>query len=187
MEDAFFNPGIVIEQGIDPVLRGLAANVQEATDLLIVDGIRNAFQPPNKAPTDVIALDIQRGRDHGLPDYNRMRQDFGLNPVRAFNEISSDISIQRALENVYGSVDNIDPLIGMLAEDHLPGTCFGELASVVIKQQYENIRDGDRFWYTNDPGLTTDEISQIEKTLLSDIIMHNTDITDIQQNVFFVP
>lgn len=187
MEDAFFNPEIVIEQGLDPVLRGLAANVQEATDLLIVDGIRNAFQPPNKAATDVIALDIQRGRDHGLPDYNHMRQDFDLKPVTAFNEISSDITIQRALESVYGSVDNIDPLIGMLAEDHLPGTCFGELASIVIKQQYEATRDGDRFWYTNDPNLTNDEISQIEKTLLSDIILRNTNITDIQQNVFFAP
>ena len=187
MEDAFFNPSVIIGQGIDPVLRGLAANTQEATDLLVIDAIRNAFSPPNANANDVISLDIQRGREQGLPSYNRMRQDFGLDPVTGFDEISSDINIQAALEAVYGSVDDIDPLIGMLAEDHLPGASVGELTFTIIKEQFEAVRDGDRFWYAIDPGLTSGEISRLEKTRLSDIILRNTVIADIQQNVFFVP
>jgi hypothetical protein len=187
MEDAFFNPSVIIGQGIEPVLRGLAANTQEATDLLIIDAIRNAFTPPNANVNDVISLDIQRGREQGLPSYNRMRQDFGLDPITGFDGITSDVNIQAALEAVYGTVDDIDPLIGMLAEDHLPGASVGELTFTIIKEQFEAVRDGDRFWYTIDPGLTSGEISRLGRTRLSIVILRNTVIDDIQRNVFFVP
>jgi hypothetical protein len=186
MEDAFFNPqALTNEGGIDPVLRGMAANVQEAMDLFIVDSIRNAFAEPQHDPTDVISLDIQRGREHGLCDYNRMRQDFGLDPATDFSDITSDTGVQTALQTVYGSVNEIDPIVGMLAEDHVPGASAGELIFTIIKEQFEALRDGDRFWHTIDPGFTADELSTLQNTRLSDIIQRNTGITDMQQNVFF--
>jgi hypothetical protein len=30
-------------------------------------------------------LNVQRGRDHGIPDYNTVRQILGLNPIRSFS------------------------------------------------------------------------------------------------------
>jgi hypothetical protein len=43
----------------------------------------------------------------------------------------------------------------MLSEQHVPGTEFGELQLAMWKKQFEALRDGDRFFYLNDPLLPT--------------------------------
>jgi len=61
----------------------------------------------------------------------------------------------------------------------------GELFFTVIKDQFEALRDGDRFWY--EETLSNDEIGRVERTKLSDIIRRNTDIDrEIQDDVFHV-
>ena len=85
----------------------------------------------------------------------------------------------------YNNVNEIDAIIGMLAEDHLPNSALGETGSYIIKQQFESLRDGDPLFYLNDPDLKhiQDELSN---TKLSDIILRNTEINEIHDNVFFV-
>ena len=41
----------------------------------------------------------------------------------------------------------------MLAEKHVPGTEFGELQREIWRREFEGLRDGDRFFYLNDPAL----------------------------------
>src|SRR3954468_7442993 len=91
LRQAFFNPAVVASFGIDPMLRGFTTRVQQAVDPLIVDDIRNfLFGSPGAGGMDLAAIDIQRARDHGLADYNTMRQDFGLAKVTTFAQITSD-------------------------------------------------------------------------------------------------
>ena len=59
----------------------------------------------------------------------------------------------RAAPGVYGSVDRVDAFVGMVAEPHVAGTEFGELQLAIWTEQFEALRDGDRFFYGNDPGL----------------------------------
>jgi hypothetical protein len=64
--DAFNNPALLTTStDVDLFLKGLSVEVQEETDLKFVDGMRIAL---------LDAFDIQRARDHGLPDYNTFRQ-----------------------------------------------------------------------------------------------------------------
>jgi hypothetical protein len=57
------------------------------------------------------------------------------------------------LRALYGDVGHMDALVGMLAEQHLPGAEFGELQLAMWKRQFTALRDGDRFFYLNDPAL----------------------------------
>lgn len=189
--DAFFNPQLITHYGIEPYLKGLAVQQIEEIDNLIVDGVRNVlFDPP--AATDLGATNLQRGRDHGLADYNRTRVDFGLDPVTSFSQISSDPSVVAALEaaydadndgvNDYDAINNIDVFAGAISEDHVAGSSLGELIQTVLVDQFTRLRDGDRFYYEN--VFAGSKLNEIQNTRLSDIIRRNTDLQDVQDEVF---
>jgi hypothetical protein len=61
------------------------------------------------------------------------------------------------LKAIYGSVDRLDPFVGMLAEPHVPGSELGQLQLAMWRDQFQRLRDADRFFYANDPALTTIE------------------------------
>ncbi|MEM9290736.1 MAG: peroxidase family protein [Acidobacteriota bacterium] len=187
LRDAFFAPHrLTDEGGIEPILRGLAAQVCQRVDPFVVDDIRNfLFGPPGAGGFDLAALNIQRGRDHGLPSYNDLRRALGLRPARNFGEISSSQVIRRRLQRAYGNVERVDVWVGGLAEDRLPGAMVGELVGLILADQFAALRDGDRFWYQN--ALSPQEVRAVENTRLSDIIRRNTTIGDeLQDDVFRV-
>ncbi len=174
--DSFFAPERLSEGGIDPLLRGLSSFIQEPTDAAISSAVRNMlFGRPGHGGLDLAAIDIQRGRDHGLPDYNKVREAFGQQPVEDFSEITSDTALARKLQDTYGSVDKLDPWVAMLCEDHEPGAAVGPTIKAILVDQFERLRDGDRFWYQDDVDLA-DIVEEIEQTNLMDIMRRNTDI-----------
>jgi len=197
LQSAFFNPDNISDVGIEPYLKGLASQAAQEIDNQIVDDVRNfLFGPPGAGGFDLAALNIQRGRDHGLADYNTMRQDYGLSAITDFTDITSDTAVSDALASVYANVDEIDPWIGMLAEDHVAGSSMGELMQLIILDQFERLRDGDRFFFMNpddpmnlggllaDLGMTTGDM---DSTTLSEVLERVTGYTSFQPNVFFIP
>lgn len=186
LRNAFFNPQQIANEGIDSVILGLASQKAQEVDPFVIDDVRNfLFGPPGSGGFDLVSLNIQRGRDHGLPSYNQARIGLGLGAVSSFADITSDLSLQNALASVYDSVDEIDFWIGGLAENHVNGGIVGELFHTVIADQFLRLRDGDRFFYRNDPFLSG-LLPELESTRLSDIIRRNTAITSIQDNAFIV-
>jgi hypothetical protein len=183
LREAFFNPGAVSETGIDPILKYLASDPAQELDNHIVGDVRNfLFGPPGAGGFDLSSLNIQRGRDHGLSDYNAVREAYGLRPVRSFAEITSDADLQQKLAEAYGSVDNIDLWVGGLAEDHVRGGSLGPLFTRIVADQFERVRDGDRFWFER--SLSDHELRMVRDTTLSDIISRNTTVWNLQDNVF---
>ncbi len=185
LRDAFFSPDRVIyEGGVEPILRGLAAQPSENIDVYVVDGLRNfLFGEPGTGGLDLASLNIQRGRDHGLPDYNSVRKSMGLEPVTTFPQINSSREIQYRLQYAYGNVDSIDVWVGCLAEDHIEGTLVGELTRAILVDQFERLRDGDRFWYRRI--FSGSRLTELEATTLSMVIRRNTEISgELPTNVF---
>ena len=175
--DAFNNPAALsTSRHLDLFLKGLSVEVQEETDLRMVDGMRIAL---------LDAIDIQRARDHGIADYNSLRAAYGLSPVTTFEQITGDPELQAALQAVYGTVDDIDPFVGALAEDLLPGASVGELVAAGYRVQFERLRDGDRFWYENDAAFSSDELASLRSLRLSDLVHRNSDVDGLQTNIFF--
>lgn len=189
LRDAFFNASTLLTTGtdIEPILRGLANQPHQAIDEKIIDDVRNfLFGPPGAGGFDLAALNIQRGRDHGLPSYNDLRVAVGLPAAAAFTDVSSDATVQANLATAYATVDDIDAWIGGLAEDPDGASQLGELFTRILVLQFTRLRDGDRFWYERD--LTAAEMSMVGGTTLARIIRGNTNIdTEIEDNVFFTP
>lgn len=187
IRNAFFAPQRLIEEGgIEPILRGLASQRCQELDVYIVDDLRNfLFGAPGQGGFDLAALNIQRGRDHGLPRYNDARESMGLPRKLSFAEVSPDTTVQARLASIYVSVDDIDFWIGGLAEIHVPGSLMGELFFTVLKNQFEALRDGDRFWYQR--SLSRSGLRSFANTRLADVIRRNTTIKrEIHQDVFHV-
>jgi hypothetical protein len=184
LRDAFFNPSIVKETGIDPILKYLASDKAEELDTRVIDDVRNfLFGPPGAGGFDLASLNIQRGRDHGLADYNQVRAAYGLPKVKDFSDITKNVETQNSLRELYGSVDNIDLWVGGLAEDHVLGASVGPLFQRILADQFTRLRDGDRFWYERD--LSGAQLDGVRHTTLADVIRRNSMTTNLQDNVFF--
>ncbi|MEO1567551.1 MAG: peroxidase family protein, partial [Pseudomonadota bacterium] len=189
LKEAFFTAPTVLqaETDLDPILRGFATQLHQEIDPLVIDDIRNfLFGQPGSGGFDLASLNIQRGRDHGVPGYNDMRAALGLTRVTQFGEITSDNDLAEALFDTYGDVNEIDLWVGGLAEDAVAGSQLGELFQTILVRQFTALRDGDRFWWEQD--LTASEQDRVRNTTLAEIIRDNTDIgTEIRNNVFIAP
>ncbi|BDX07915.1 peroxidase family protein [Planctobacterium marinum] len=187
LRDAFFRPSEIINEGLEPVLRGLATQICQSIDNYVIDDVRNfLFGAPGAGGFDLVSLNIQRGRDHGLSGYNQTRLALGLSPVSEFTDVSSDPLVSSALADAYETVDDIDLWVGGLAEDHHQDAMVGELFFHILRRQFLSLRDGDRFWYQNI--MSERQANRIEETRLSDIIRRNTDVgRELQRNVFLSP
>ena len=137
---------------------------------------------------DLAALNIQRGRDHGLAAYNIWREQCGLRRFQKWEELKtvmSAVTVDR-LASVYDSVEDIDLFSGGLSERPVVGGMVGPTFACILGQQFLNLRRGDRFWYENGPGVNPgafqpDQLREIRKASLSRIICDNLDdVTMIQ-------
>lgn len=191
LKDAFFtkselNPNV--GKGIEPLLRGLALVPSQNLDAFVVDDVRNfLFGAPEDGGVDLPALNIQRGRDHGLPTYNQMRVALGMSAATSFADVSSDAQVQSRLQAAYSNVNDIDLWVGGLAEDKAASGLLGPTFRAILIDQFTRLRDGDRFWYQG--VYSGEELEEIESTTLKDIIVRNTKIrsSQIQENVFYAP
>ncbi|HEV2784160.1 MAG TPA: peroxidase family protein [Actinophytocola sp.] len=251
----FFNPDLVPAIGLDELLSSIGGEPQYKNDEMIDNQLRSVlFQIPVSgnpecldgaglpecfdAVVDLGAIDVERGRDHGMPSYNQLRQAYGLPARTSFTQITGESSssfpsgtgpddpdslafpsltdnfglevdrndpdaleadpvnfrrgapLAARLSAIYGgNVNNVDAFVGALAERHASGSDLGELQRAIWTREFTRLRDGDRFFYGNDPGLT--EIRNLYgidfRRSLGDIISSNTGVAraELPPNVFF--
>ena len=191
LADDFFQPSIVAISGeVAANLKYLASDNAQEVDELAVDGLRNDLFPDapivsnvEVGASDLIADDIQRGRDEGDPTYNQMRVAMGEQPVTSFSQITSNTQLQAELKQIYGNVNNVEQFVGLMGENHLPGSSLGPTEQAILAQQFEALRDGDRYFYENaDP---TALVNQLNNTTLAQILERDAGLTNLQPDVFF--
>ena len=73
----------------------------------------------------------------------------------------------------------------MLAEDHVPDASVGPTLHRIIKQQFEMLRDADRFCYQL--MFRGKDLDGIESTRLSNVIYRTTGVRSMNRNVFIIP
>lgn len=184
LQDLFFNPSKFAELDIESWLLGAMHQTPLAVDLEVADSVRDfLFNPDRRAVLDLTALNIQRGRDHLLPSYTAALKAYGVKSNgHALGNIP--MSLRTKIQEVYSSPNKIDVFIGGLAETPVHGSLLGPLFHTVVIDQFERLRDGDRFYYENIQWgrfMTTLPIVRKIKShnvRLRDIIQANTRIRD---------
>lgn len=66
------------------ILKGLAFTLAKVRDLDYVDELRNVPKKFIGMNVDLFATNVDRNRDNGMPDYNTLREAFGLEKRKTF-------------------------------------------------------------------------------------------------------
>lgn len=149
------------------------------------------FRTAHAVALDLAAMNIQRGRDHAIPGYLEWRAHCNLSSASNFDDLAhviKDPKVRQKLRSTYGHPGNMDVWLGGILEDQLPGAKVGPLFKCLLLEQFERMRDGDRFWYENPNTFRKDQLDQIRRASLAKVLCDNADnVTRIQRNVFLLP
>jgi peroxidase len=188
LAQSFFNtPEETLANGVNALMRNVTAEFSQATDVYTVPVLRNLLFAGLPGGTtdlvDLIAIDIQRGRDVGLGTLNQTRKALGLAPHASFAALTIDKALQAQFQALYGDIDQVDLFMGGQAEAHVPGAVVGETFQAIIARQFHALRAGDRYFWANQ-NFDSDSAARIAQTTLSQVIKRNTDTLRVPLNVF---
>ncbi|XP_023048415.1 thyroid peroxidase isoform X2 [Piliocolobus tephrosceles] len=193
LHEAFFSPWTLLHGGgLDPLIRGLLARpakLQVQDQLMNEELTERLFVLSNSSTLDLASINLQRGRDHGLPGYNEWREFCGLPRLESPADLSTAIasrSVADKILDLYKHPDNIDVWLGGLAENFLPRARTGPLFACLIGKQMKALRDGDWFWWENSHVFTDAQRHELEKHSLSRVICDNTGLTRVPVDAFQV-
>eukprot|EP00058_Branchiostoma_floridae_P016106 XP_002601594.1 hypothetical protein BRAFLDRAFT_85837 [Branchiostoma floridae] len=190
---ATYQDVIQTDEDVDGLLSGMAGQIADGGRSIVSEDLQGfLYGPLTFSRRDLVAMDIQRGRDHGLPDYNTACRQYGLAPlhnwtdIKVMNQKISDEMVSE-LSDLYGSVDKLDVWVGGMLAGAGAGRP-GMLYKTIMKQQFLRLRDADRFWFENTQtsGFTEDELNTIRGINFKDILSHVTDVpsAQLQDDVF---
>ncbi|PSN41980.1 hypothetical protein C0J52_10520 [Blattella germanica] len=124
-----FEPFTLYQDGaLDNFVRGLSTQPSQRFDRFFSKQLTDhLFQGPLDFGLDLVSLNIQRGRDHGLPPYNDWREVCGMPRIRSWDGLRDVMDPQSVaqLQAIYPSVEEIDLFIGSVAEKPLKGALLG--------------------------------------------------------------
>ncbi|XP_022289630.2 peroxidase-like protein [Crassostrea virginica] len=214
LKDHFERPDLMFwpPYGYEYMARWMSKAPKSRSDRTIVDGLRNRlFEGPPGPQTgpretlafDLGALNVQRGREHGLPPYNVFRRFCGRRPAYHFRAGVAgglvDHTPQNAarLASVYRSPHDIDLFAGGMSETPLRGGILGPTFSCLLAYQFSLYKHGDRFWYENNDhqnplaAFTADQLAQIkritESKVLCSVVKNDRGDVSYQPRMFVRP
>merc|ERR1711902_464053 len=152
MKDQFFKPASLKRIGfLDGLVRGMTEQGSQLWDNSFVEDIRNHLfeSSPGRGGLDLVAVNIQRGRDHGLPGYNKYKEICTGEKAQDFSDLTRvmDPENVRQLQSVYRHVDDIDLYVGGFLEKAHEDSILGPVFKCIIGDQFARLKKGDRFFY----------------------------------------
>ncbi|XP_060651867.1 LOW QUALITY PROTEIN: peroxidasin [Drosophila nasuta] len=194
LHKAFFAPWrLAYEGGVDPLMRGMLAvpaKLKLPDQNLNTELTEKLFQTAHAVALDLAAINVQRGRDHGIPGYNVYRKFCNLTVATDFDDLAGEITnadIRQKLRELYGHPDNIDVWLGGILEDQVEGGKVGKLFQCLLVEQFRRLRDGDRFYYENPGVFLPEQLVQIKQSNLGRVLCDVGDnFEEMTENVFIL-
>jgi len=135
---------------------------------------------PGNPVFDMAAVDILRARERGVPRYNEFRRQLGLNPIRTWEDLTTDPAMLARLRDVYGpgsdGIESLDLMVGTLGEEVRPtGFGFGETLFQIFILNASRRLQADRF-FTDDYNAdiyTQEGLDWIDRADLKGVILRH--------------
>ncbi|MGE3075043.1 MAG: peroxidase family protein [Dehalococcoidia bacterium] len=135
---------------------------------------------PGNPVFDMGAVDILRARERGVPRYNEFRRQLGLNPIRKWEDLTTDSNLLARLREVYGEgsdgIESLDLMVGTLGEEVRPtGFGFGETLFQIFILNASRRLQADRF-FTDDYNAdvyTQEGLDWIDRADLKTVILRH--------------
>ncbi|XP_077546699.1 peroxidase-like [Haemaphysalis longicornis] len=181
LQEHFFRPFEFRDGLMERVIRGLARQSSQRFDNFITDDVTNhLYRLSNESfGLDLISLNIQRGRDHGIRGYtDYLKGCFGLR-VTKFEHLDSAMPrpVRERLQRLYSHVNDIDLFTGGVSEYSLPGGVVGPTFGCILGIQFWRLKYGDRFYFEHGGqagSFTPAQLTELRRTTLSKIICDNS-------------
>ncbi|XP_050540461.1 peroxidase-like isoform X2 [Daktulosphaira vitifoliae] len=155
----------------------------------LISNVMFHFHYPGATDMSLIASDIQRGRDTGLPPYFVVRQQCRLSAVRSFEDLHAFMPPNEVniLKKTYNSVYDIDLIVGMLLEIPEQDSMIGPTAKCIIADGFYRYRYGDRFFFDvpGQPGsFSKEQVETLKNINMGHIFCATTTMYDIPKDFF---
>jgi len=186
-----YNSAMMEKLGIDSILVGMMFSNQKMPDPRkpLSEEMTDKFylmSGKQKHGLDMGAMEIQRGRDHGLQPYVEYVHRCGLGNVKTWDDLKhliKDPNVLYELKRLYRTPYNIDLYAGGLSEDLVAGARVGPTFLCILVETFWRLRDGDRFWFENYQ-FTKQQLKEIKGTTLENLICRNSDnLSSVSRNV----
>jgi len=140
-----------------------------------------------------VAVNIQRGRDHGLPGYAKYREICGLGAVKDWRDLRKNMfpTDIESLRSTYRGIGDIDLFVGGSLEQPHEDSLVGPVFKCIIGDQFARLKKGDRYFY--DLGLDTQvrmtesELKAIRRSSMARILCDNSQVDEVQPFAFRMP
>jgi peroxidase len=180
--------------GMRSILKGMTLQSAQSFDNFITEDVTNFLfaRPANNFlfGEDLIARNIQRGRDHSIQGWAAYRESCGLASPRNWNDKPAEISLTKwsTLKRLYVSINDIDLFTGSLAENPVAGGTVGPTFACIIGNQFSRLARGDRFFFTHSGNVgskfTTSQIQELRRVTMFDLLCKNFAIPYVQRRPF---
>uniref|UniRef100_A0A2S2PK29 Peroxidase n=1 Tax=Schizaphis graminum TaxID=13262 RepID=A0A2S2PK29_SCHGA len=138
---------------------------------------------------DLLSVDIQRGRDVGVPPYITIRRLCGFKEVTSFKDLSTIFSYDdvNTLKELYATIYDIDLIVGALLEPPVDGGTVGPTAQCILADVFYRIRYGDRFFFNvrDQPGsYSSAQLRTLRNLDLGHVLCATTELEEVPINIF---
>lgn len=140
--------GVLKSQGIAECLYSLGVAHPGAVTLHNSPTFMRDFERVDEHALDMIATDILRSRERGVPRYNDFRRALRLTPATSFDEISGgDAATAAVMAEIYGGdIEKVDTMVGMFGEKLPEGFGFSDTAFRIFVLMASRRLKSDRFY-----------------------------------------
>ncbi|KAH9503284.1 Dual oxidase 2 [Bulinus truncatus] len=180
----FWDPQDFVKNNFDSILRGMIFTLGRDEDGSYSSDFTDYYYGPYEySRSDLVAVLIQKFRDHGMSGFNSVRTAYGLKPRDDWTKLGG---INGTLQKIYGGTtpNKVDILSGLLLDEGDKMNGISDIVRAILTEQFVRLRDTDRFWYENTGQFTDEEMRDIESITFRQILQTVTDVSQLPNNIF---